>query len=196
MSYASTAGRGILRHGLLAIVFGLLLAFAPADIAWARKVLLYPHVVDLHFADARGKVHTLPITISVEKDQLPYCDVDEGTARVVAGQRQAELSVMAYLGSTCHGAKFARTVAPPKMPSDPRPAMVVLFFKATDGQYHYSVFGDKRAGDYDMGTCVLVLKKTQAALLKQVADKHIGQTFQGGECFLRNQNALINWTNR
>ena len=178
------------------ILGGLLLVLALASGASAKHMLLYPHVVDLHFADAKGKVHTLPITMNVEKSQLPYCDVDEGTARVVAGQRQAELSVMAYLGSTCHGAKFARTVAPPTLPSDPRPAMVVLFYKAADGQDHYSVFGDKRAGDYDMGTCTLVLKKTQAALLKQVADKHVGQAFQGGECFLRNQNALINWTNR
>jgi hypothetical protein len=186
-----------MRRGLKAILGGLLLVLALATGAWANhKVLLYPHVVDLHFADAKGKVHTLAITENVEPSMLGYCDVDEGTARVVAGQRQAELSVMAYLGSTCHGAKFTRTVTAPKMPSDPRPAMVVLFFKATDGQFHYSVFGDKKAGEYDMGTCVLVLKKTQATLLKQVADRHVGQAFQGGECFLRNQNALVNWTNR
>ena len=53
-----------------------------------------------------------------------------------------------------------------------------------------------KAGEYEMDSCPLVLHKTQAALLKQVADRHVGQAFQGGECFLRNQNALINWTNR
>jgi hypothetical protein len=186
---------------IVALVTSLMLALGMAGTASANpKLLLYPLKVNLHFADESGKVHTLVTTSMVQKVELAGCP-DPGPigAHDFVAYNAPELSGMAYLGATCHGAKFPSRVpksAGTKPPADPRPAMVVLFFKAADGQFHYSVFGDRRAGEYEMDSCPLVLHKTQAALLKQVADRHVGQTFQGGECFLRNQNALINWTNR
>lgn len=186
---------------LLLAIAGVMLTLAMSGGASANpKLLLYPVQVSLHFADDSGKVHTFVVTSMVQKLETSGCP-DPGAigAHDYVSYNAPELSAMAYLGATCHGAKFPSRVqksAGAKPPADPRPAMVVLFFKADDGQFHYSVFGDRKTGEYEMGTCPLVLHKTQAALLKQVAASHVGQTFQGGECFLRNQNALINWTNK
>jgi hypothetical protein len=202
MSRAAEVSLAMHRFGqVLAIVAGIALALSGAGGASANpKLLLYPLKVNLHFADESGKVHTLVTTSMVQKVELSGCP-DPGPigAHDFVAYNAPELSGMAYLGATCHGAKFPSRVprsAGTKPPADARPAMVVLFFKAPDGQFHYSVFGDRKAGEYEMDSCPLVLHKIQAALLRQVADRHVGQTFQGGDCFLRNQNALINWTNR
>jgi hypothetical protein len=176
---------------LLRIVLcsALLILAGVAPASAGSKVLLYPTKIDLHFADAKGKVHTLPITLNVEKALINSCtSVDDLMARTIAGQEKPELTVMAYLGSTCRGAKkpSAKGVLQPKL--DERPAMVVLTFLHPEEGWKYSVFGRQGPALYQMGTCALTLKKTQASLLKQVQAKHVGQEFRGASCFLRSAN--------
>jgi hypothetical protein len=174
---------------LVAATAVLLLACCLAGSASASSArLLYPDKLDLHFADANGKVHTLAITINVERANVGTCmQLDEVTARAVAAQRKPELYVMAYLGSTCHGAPAPRNVSI-KQPVDERPAMVVLMYRDAAGGFHYSSFGRRKAGEYAMGTCPLVLKKTLATLRKQAEADHVGQEFRGADCFLRSVN--------
>ena len=66
--------------------------------------------------------------------------------------------------------------------------MVVLTFQDAAGAFHYSSFGRKKVGEYTMGTCPLVLKKTLPALRKQAEADHAGQDFKGANCFLRSVN--------
>jgi hypothetical protein len=173
----------------VAVATALLLICCIGSGAFARSpVLLYPDKVDLHFADAKGKVHTLAITMNVELSFAGTCaPVSEGIARAVASQRKPELYVMAYLGSTCHGAPAPKN-ASSKAPVDDRPAMVVLMYQDDAGGFHYSSFGRKKAGEYKMGDCPLVLSKSLKTLRKQVEADHAGQKFLGGDCFLRNVN--------
>jgi hypothetical protein len=166
----------------------LFLACCLAGSALAGPARLYPDKIDLHFADARGKVHTLAITIHVEGPHVGTCmPLDEVAARAIAAQRKPELYAMAYLGSTCHGAPAPRNVSI-EQPVDERPAMVVLMYQDAAGGFHYSSFGRRKAGDYTMGSCPLVLKETLATLRKQVEADHIGQEFRGADCFLRSVN--------
>lgn len=178
-----------MRRLLVAATAALLLACCLGGGALARsKVLLHPDKIDLHFADANGRVHTLVITINVEGPAVGTCmPLDEVAARAIAADRNPELYVMAYLGSTCHGAPAPRNVSV-KQPVDNRPAMVVLMYRDTAGSFHYSSFGRKKAGEYTMGTCPLVLKKTLATLRKQADPDHVGQEFRGANCFLRSVN--------
>ena len=161
-----------------------------------RPTLLYPALVDLHFADANGRVHTLAITINAEKLAAGDCAVVyEDMARPIAAQRAPELYDMTYIGSTCHGAAVPKTVSvQPKAP-DARPAIVVLYFRAPDGTMHKSVLGDKHAGDYQMGSCPLILKRTKAALAKQVQADRPGQKLVDATCFIRNANSLFGFKN-
>jgi hypothetical protein len=174
---------------LLAAATALLLVVCLAANAVARSPqLLYPDKIDLHFADAKGKIHKLAITINVQAAFVGTCmQLDEVTARAVAAQRKPELYAMAYLGSTCHGAPAPQNVSLEQHVDD-RPAMIVLMYRDEAGGFHYSSFGRKKAGEYTMGTCPLVLKKTLATLRKQVEADHVGQEFRGADCFVRNVN--------
>jgi hypothetical protein len=184
-----------MRRLLFGALAGMLLAMTSASTAMAGKVLLYPEKVDVHFADANGKVHTLGLTVHVEKSVVGKCmDLGETMARSAASQRKPELHVMAYLGTTCRGAPAPRNVSA-KMPVDERPAMVVLMYSDDAGAYHYSSFGRKKAGEYEMGTCPLVLSKSLSKLRKQVEADHAGQKFLGADCFLLSANRT-KFTNR
>lgn len=174
---------------LLVVVGALLLACCLVGNASARSPrLLYPDKIDLHFADAKGKVHTLAITINVEGAYVGNCmPLNEVAARAVAGQRKPELYAMAYLGSTCHGAPAPRNVSVEQHVDD-RAAMVVLFYQDATGGFHYSSFGRKKAGEYTMASCPLVLSNTLATLRKQADADHVGREFRGADCFVRNVN--------
>jgi len=179
----------MMRTGLAAVVALLLLCLSGSNsFANPKRQLVPGKVVDIHFADAKGKVHTLAVSPFVQSPMAQEClPIYELEARAIAATRQPELYEMAYLGSTCHGAK------PPKNSSakqhvDDRAAMVVLFFVDPEGQFHYSSFGRKKTGEYQMGTCPGVVKKTEKALLKQVQADHVGQEYRGASCFLRSTN--------
>jgi hypothetical protein len=174
---------------LVVVTATLLVAFCLGGSVYARSpALLYPDKIDLHFADAKGKVHRLAITINVEGPLVGTCmPLDEVAARAIAAQRKPELYVMAYLGSTCHGAPAPSNVSI-EQPVDDRAAMVVLMYRDEAGSFHYSSFGRKKAGEYTMGTCPLVLKKSLATLRKQAEADHAGQEFRGADCFLRSVN--------
>jgi hypothetical protein len=169
----------------------ILLAFGLAGAAVAKSVPLYPQKVDLHFVDTKGKVHTLVITIHIEKAGLGNCGgMDEFLARRTAlEQNKPALYTMAYVGSTCHGEKpLKANIANAPAPSvDDRPAIVVLFYIDSGGEFHYSSFGRKSA-DYRMDTCPLVLRQTEAALRKQAQADHVGQEYRGADCFVRSVN--------
>jgi len=184
-----------MRQLLFGALAGILLAMVGASTVMAGKTLLYPEKVDLHFADAKGKVHTLGVTVHVEKDFAGRCmDVGETMARATVSQRKPELYTMAYLGTTCRGAPAPRNVSA-KQPVDERPAMIVLMYSDDAGAFHYSSFGRKKAGEYAMGTCPLVLSKSLSKLRKRVEADHVGQKFLGADCFLRSANRN-NFTNR
>jgi hypothetical protein len=175
-----------------------LLALGLAGAAAAKSVPLYPQKVDLHFMDAKGKVHTIAITMHIEKRGLGKCDgISEIVARRTALERdKPALYTMPYIGSTCHGKKPPKvTVGSAPAPAvDDRPAIVVLFYIDKDGEFHYSSFGRKSA-EYRMDTCPLVLRQTSAALRKQVQADHVGQEYRGADCFVRSVNRT-NFTNK
>ena len=101
-----------MRRLLVGLVTSLMLALGMAGSASANpKLLLYPLKVNLHFADASGKVHTLVTTSMVQKVELSGCP-DPGPigAHDFVAYNAPELSGMAYLGATCHGAKFPSRV--------------------------------------------------------------------------------------
>src|SRR4051812_31154187 len=111
-----------------AFLGGLLLILALAASASANpKLLLYPVKVSLHFADDSGTVHTYVMTSMVQKIETSGCP-DPGPigAHDFVAYNAPEFSEMAYLGATCHGAKFPTHVSKSvgeKPPADPRPAM-------------------------------------------------------------------------
>jgi len=180
------------------LVAASLLAVGLAGAAAAKSVPLYPQKVDLHFVDAKGKVHTIAITMHIEKAGLGMCDgISEVVARRTAlEQNQPALYSMPYIGSTCHGKKppKARVSNAPAPAIDDRPAIVVLFYVDKAGEFHYSSFGRKSA-EYRMDSCPLVLRQTEAALRKQVQADHVGQEYRGADCFVRSVNRT-NFTNR
>jgi hypothetical protein len=167
---------------------------APAVASGSRP--LYPVTTDLHFADAKGRVHTLVVPMFGEPTALEPCPpLNEVAAKAIAAQRNPELYVMTYLGSTCHGAKFASHVDVQPTPPDSRPAVVVLFYAGSDRKYHYAMFGNDRPGDYIVGTCPLVLKQTKATLIKQAASTHIDQRFLDASCLPLNTSTLLHFAN-
>ena len=186
--------RRFLRLGAAAI----LLALGLAGVAAAKSVPLYPQKVDLHFVDAKGRLHTLVTTIHVEKAALGSCTgFGEDLARHSALQKnRPELYSMPYVGSTCHGAKPPKaSIANAPAPAvDSRPAMVVLMYLDAKAEWRYSSFG-RKSDEYRMDTCPLVLRQTEAALRKQADADHVGQEYRGASCFLRSANRT-KFTNR
>ncbi len=175
-----------------------LLAIGLAGGVAAKSVPLYPQKVDLHFVDAKGKVHTIAITMHIEKAGLGNCEgISEVVARrITLEQNKPALYEMPYVGSTCHGKKppKAKVGTAPAPAIDDRPAIIVLFYIDKAGEFHYSSFGRKRA-DYRMDSCPLVLRQTEAALRKQVQADHVGQEYRGADCFVRSVNRT-NFTNK
>lgn len=187
-----------MRHILRLAVAAFLLALGLAGVAAAKSVPLYPQKVDLHFVDAKGRVHTIVMTMHIEKAGLGNC---EGTSEVVArrvalDQDKPALYTMPYIGSTCHGKKPPKaSVANAPAPAvDDRPAIVVLFYVDKGGAFHYSSFGRKSA-EYRMDTCPLILRQTEDKLRKQVQADHVGQEYRGADCFVRSVNR-VNFTDK
>lgn len=169
----------------------VLLVMGLAGAAAAKSVPLYPQKVDLHFVDSKGKVHTITLTMHIEKAALGSCaGFGETMARRIAlEQNKPALYTMPFLGSTCHGQKppKADLANAPAPTVDDRPAIVVLFYIDESGEFHYSSFGRKSA-EYRMDSCPLVLRQTEAVLRKKVEVDHIGQEYRGADCYLRSAN--------
>jgi len=180
----------------LAASVGLAVIAAASAAAASGSRPLYPVTVDLHFADSKGHVHTLVVPMFGEPTALEPCPpINEVGAKAIVSDRNPELYVMTYVGSTCHGEKFPTHVAVQPKPVDSRPAVVVLFYAGADKKYHYARFGDGHPGDYVMGTCPLVLKQTKATLIKQAAPAHAGQRFLDASCFMLNTSTLTHFPN-
>ena len=168
-----------------------LLALGLTGGAAAKSVPLYPQKVDMHFVDAKGRLHKLVTTVHVQKAALGQCArFGEVIARRIAlEQNKPNLYRMAFVGSTCHGEKppKAAIANAPAPAVDDRAAIVVLFYVDAGGKFHYSSFG-RQTADYRMDTCPLVLRQTEKALRKQVEADHVGQEYRGADCFVRSVN--------
>ncbi|MEQ1902049.1 MAG: hypothetical protein ABL866_15105 [Devosia sp.] len=166
-----------------------LITLSLAGAVLAKSVPLYPQKIDLYFVDAKGKIRTVTFTMNIDKAGLGNCTgVDEIVARTVVLEKQPSLYTMPYIGSTCQGEKPLKATDARPQTADDRPAMVVLFFIDSDGVFHYSSFGRQGTSEYRMDTCPLIVKQTEATLLKQVQADHVGQEFRGASCFLRSAN--------
>ena len=155
-------------------------------------------LMDLHFEDAKGGLHTLTVQVvlpALEAIQDPCPNFDAEMARATAAVHKPELSVMTFVGASCHGQSFTRPASVAPQPLDTRPAVVVLFYRDSGGSNHYSVFGDESPGDYQMGDCAVVLLKTRSALIKQAQPNHLGQKFLDASCLPRSDSVLRHFQN-